>query len=111
LITLVLGTGDYSAGGCFLLHTIYEGAPALKYYMGWREHIAQKTAYFVTLYHLGMNVVSGLETIQGDNSTSEPWKLVQEKYQKPLQDIISMGEDFIRMSHENMNAIVYFNAN
>ena len=56
--------GDPGLFGCDLMQIIYAGDVNGEYYQGWRDIVATKSAYVLTLISSGINIVSTYETMK-----------------------------------------------
>ena len=55
--------GNKGIFGCDLMEIIYNGDVNSNFYIGWRDIVATKSAYILTLVTGGLNIVSAYRTM------------------------------------------------
>lgn len=71
-------TGDSGLFGCDMLEILYSGDVQSGYFVGWRDNIAAKAAYLLSLVNMGVTVQSAFLTLE--TGSEHAHEVVQDQY-------------------------------
>lgn len=96
-------TGNSGLFGCDMLQILYAGDVEGGYFVGWRDQVANKAAYLLSLANMGVVVQSAFLTLE-TNST-EAWRVVQDQFGA---DLLAAGK---RVKQFDTKCLTEFEAN
>ena len=109
-------TGESGLFGCDMMDILYSGDVQSGYFVGWRDNVAAKAGYLLSLVNMGVTVQSAYITLETDND--QAYRVVQEEYgdillkaAKRITDFDSKAvNDWYQNAEINSSRILQLNA-